>query len=226
MALSAALAGLPRALAERGWLDPAAAAETDLTVDTFNGLVAFITPGDDEYSVAQGVSTQDPGGIAAGASPKLIDLLDRFLAAPFVTDSNRSTIPASGGVAQLLNNVATQVNPAAAHGVFPSSFARLSFTEKSDVFRRLQSDPAFEGTPIRWLATLLPGVVALVAFSDAPVLKDGKVTKTPLGWRLAGYRGVTDGTKEFKGYYRGHRAATDAHRYVRHRHGRRSGGRA
>jgi hypothetical protein len=219
--LAAALAGLPRALAERGWLDEAAAAEPDLTRDTFNGLVAFITPGNDEYSIAQGVSMEGPGGIAAGATPASIDVLDDFVGAPFVGGSTGTTIPVSGGVAQLLNNAALQVNPAASRGAFASPFARLAFEEKGEVFRRLQSDPTLAGSPAGLLAALLPGLIAGVALSDAPVLEGGKTTATPLGWAITGYRGVTDGTKELKGYYRGHRAARDAHRYVLNRHRRR-----
>ena len=55
------------------------AAELDLTRDTLNGLVAFVTPGDDPYSVAQGVATTGPGGIAAGATDAMIETLDRVV---------------------------------------------------------------------------------------------------------------------------------------------------
>jgi hypothetical protein len=221
VALSAALAGLPRALAERGWLDEAAAIELDLTRDTINGLVAFIAPGDDEYSVAQGVSTNGPGGIAAGTTGAMIEALDGFVPAPLVGGSTGITLPASAAVAQLLNAYAAQVNPAASRGVFLSPFARLSFAEKGEVFRRLESDPAFAGTPVGYLAAVLPAFVAIVAFSDAPVLQDGELTARPLGWRLSSYRGPSDGWNELKGYYGGRRRATNAHRFVRHRHPRR-----
>lgn len=222
-ALGAALVALPQALAEQGWLDEAAAAELDLTRDTFNGLVAFVTPGDDEYSLAQGVATGGPGGIAAGATPAMIEALDDYVPFPLVGGSTGTTVPASGGVAQLLNSYATQVNPGAARGGFVSPFAGLSFEEKGEVFRRLQTEPAFEGTPIGYVAAVLPTLVALVAMSDAPVLEDGELTETPLGWRLAGYGGVSDGWDELKGYWGGRRRAANAHRFVRHRHRRRRG---
>ena len=45
-----------------------------------NGLLAFVVPGSDPYSVAQGHSTADPGGVDAGVLPALIGGLD--LASP------------------------------------------------------------------------------------------------------------------------------------------------
>ena len=42
-------------------LEDDATAAPDLVVDTFNGLVAFVVPGPDAYSVAQGESTTEPG---------------------------------------------------------------------------------------------------------------------------------------------------------------------
>ncbi len=221
LTLSAALAALPAGLAKRGWIDEAAAAEPDLTRDTINGLVAFITPGDDEYSVAQGVSTKGPGGIAAGATGPIIETLDRAVPAPLVGGSTGATLPASGGVAQLLNNYATQVNPAASRGGFISPFARLSFEEKGEVFRRFESDPAWEGSAIRNLSGLLPAFPAFITFSEAPVFEDGTLTEEPLGWRITGYGGRSDGWDELKGYYGGRRRAKKAHRFVRHRHRRR-----
>src|SRR5437764_14533844 len=51
----------------RGWLDVAQAAP-DITHDTVNGLFAFVLPGSDAYSIAQGMSTADEGGVDAGAT--------------------------------------------------------------------------------------------------------------------------------------------------------------
>ena len=224
-AVAAALIALPQALAERGWLDEAAAAEPDLTRDTINGLVAFVTPGDDEYSLAQGVSTKGPGGIAAGATDPIIETLDRAVPAPLVGGSTGTTLPASGAVAQLLNNYATEVNPAASHGGFASPFARLSFQEKGEVFRRFEADPKWDDSSIRNLSGLLPAFPAFITFSEAPAFEGGELTERPLGWKISGYGGRSDGWNEFKGYYGGRRKARNAHRYVRHRHRRRKGAR-
>lgn len=219
--LCAALAGLPQALAGRGWLDVATASELDLTRDTINALVAFGMPGNDEYSVAQGVWTDGPGGIAAGATEAIIGTFDRAVPAPLVGGPSGTTLPASGGVAQLLNTYAVQVSPAASRGGFASPFARLSFEEKGEVFRRFESDPAWEDTAVRNLASVLPSAPAFLGFSEAGVFKDGKLTGTPVGWAISGYGGRSDGWDEFKGYWGGRRAAANAHRFVRHRHRRR-----
>ena len=65
---AAALADLPRALRFQGWLEDAYAAQPNLVKQTMNGLVAFIVPGRDRYSVAQGTKSRTPGGIEAGAT--------------------------------------------------------------------------------------------------------------------------------------------------------------
>ena len=48
-------------LGTRGWLEAAQSTSPDLVHDTFNGLLAFVVPGPDEYSVSQGVSTSGTG---------------------------------------------------------------------------------------------------------------------------------------------------------------------
>src|SRR3954469_24060540 len=100
----AAFAGfdLVALLDRQGLLATARAASPDLTVDTLSGLVAFIVPGDDEYSVAQGEKAGGPGGIAAGGVEALIAGLDRYV--PVTTLGGDQSLPASGGVATLLNN--------------------------------------------------------------------------------------------------------------------------
>ena len=41
-----------------------------LSLDTMNGLVAFVVPGPDAYSVAQGAADLTPGGVAAARAPR------------------------------------------------------------------------------------------------------------------------------------------------------------
>jgi hypothetical protein len=53
-----------------------------LAADTLNGFVAFILPGNDAYSQAQGTPRSEPGGIAAGGTSFLINNFDRFLPLP------------------------------------------------------------------------------------------------------------------------------------------------
>src|SRR3954454_8201780 len=65
-------------LDRQGLLATAQAQSADLTVDTLSGLVAFIFPGNDEYSVAQGEKANGPDGIPAGGVEALIAGLDRY----------------------------------------------------------------------------------------------------------------------------------------------------
>src|SRR5690349_848272 len=47
------------------FIEAAQAASIDLVHDTLNGLLAFVVPGPDAYSVGQGVTTTDLGGVDA-----------------------------------------------------------------------------------------------------------------------------------------------------------------
>jgi hypothetical protein len=180
-----ALAGFAAQLPTR-WLDAARATalKPDLVHDTINGLVAFIVPGPDAYSKAQGETTSSPGGIAAGTTQALIDTIDLFL---------KATPPFSATVAALLNGQAEQLSPRGSK--FQSAFANLSFQQKGEVFRRLESltDPA--AGSIRFLAGNLPGLVAFLAYSDPKV-----------GWKLSHYSGTADGRRELKGYFQGRKS--------------------
>lgn len=53
-----------------------------LSKDTINGLVAFVVPGTDLYSVAQGVADTRPGGISAAGSSFMLNALDNFYPVP------------------------------------------------------------------------------------------------------------------------------------------------
>jgi hypothetical protein len=192
---------LPGFVGEHGWLRRAEAADLELVRETVGGLIAFIVPGPDAYSVAQGVSTAEPGGIDAGITDMLITLLDQS------QPVSAGAPPLSAVVATVLNGVAQAVNPGA-RGAFRSPFARLSFGEKVAVFAYLESDPSTEGTPLRPLAGFLPVAVAFAVYSEGavdPALAGP--TRRPIGWRLSEYDGIADGRPEFKGYYQDRRRA-------------------
>jgi hypothetical protein len=195
----------------QGLLPAAQAQSADLTFDTLSGLVAFVVPGNDPYSIAQGQRANGPGGIAAGATEALIAGLDRYV--PLTTVGGSASLPASGGVATLLNEYALRVNPAATGGGFPSPFARLSFSEKAKVFEMFEGDPTLEATEVRFVAGILPGFVAFVAFSETGVRQPGhKLSSRPVGWGIAKYGGPAEGHPELRGYYRGHRSAAKPRR--------------
>jgi hypothetical protein len=54
----------------------------DLTRDTFNGLAAFVVPGRDAYSRAQGTPRAGPGAIGAGTPDRLLATFDHLLPLP------------------------------------------------------------------------------------------------------------------------------------------------
>jgi hypothetical protein len=165
-----------------------------------NGLVAFVVPGRDRYSRAQGTKTKTPGGIEAGTTPVLIRTLDRFLPGP---------LPLSATAATILNGYATQVDPTSRQGTFASPFANLSVAEKARVFQTVEALQVESAGSIRFLVGNLPDLVAFLAFSEAGVydVKRRRVRRRPVGWRLTRYAGVADGRNEFKGYWQGRKAA-------------------
>jgi hypothetical protein len=210
--LAAFLAQLPGVLAAKGWLEDAHAQSGDVVVETLSGLVAFILPGDDPYSEAQGTKTDEPGGIAAGTVPVFIRNLDAFVPVA-IPGAGTTTLPASGGVAMLLNRYAVDVNPGAGGALSP--FAQLTFDEKAEVFKRFESDPAWDDSEFKFVSGILPGFVGFLAWSEAGVIdpETRKPEKRPVGWKLSKFDGPAEGHPEFRGYYRGHRSA----RKSRHR---------
>ncbi|TMK63993.1 MAG: hypothetical protein E6G53_09665 [Actinobacteria bacterium] len=204
----AVLAQIPGFLARKGWLDDALAAETDLTRDTISALVAFVVPGPDAYSVAQGQRSSTPGGIDAHGPDAVIELLDRF-----VGTSEGPTLPSSGGVATLLNGYALQVNPAAVSGAFLSPFARLSFAEKVQVFEMFEAET--EGSELRFVSGILIGAVGFLSFTEYGVFDPDtrELTGTPVGWRITGYDGVAEGRNDLVGYWQGRRQVHTSRRY-------------
>jgi hypothetical protein len=191
---AAALAPLPRVAERYGLLSTASAAADDVAVDTLRGLVAYIVPGDDVYSRAQGQSTGRPGGIAAGAAEGL-----------------RATLDVSGaGVADaavaILNRAAGAVHPGGGTGTFASQFAALAFARKDDVFTQLGGS---SDSTLRSLAGILPAIVAFLSYSEVAVLdpRTRGLRGKPVGWELTGYTGVADIRDEFRGYLGGRRSA-------------------
>jgi hypothetical protein len=184
---AAVLDRLPHALRLQGWLEDAHAATPNVVEQTMNGLVAFIVPGRDRYSQAQGTKTKAPGGIEAGATPALIHTLDRFLPGP---------LPLSATAATILNEFAAQAAPVnRGFHPFASPFANLSTAQKAKVFQAVESLQAESAGSIRFLVGNLPDLVAFIAYGR------------PLGKRLTKYAGIADGRKELKGYWQGRKVA-------------------
>jgi hypothetical protein len=191
-AATAALIQAQPLLKGRGWLAAAEAAAPDLTHDTFNGLLAFVAPGSDAYSIAQGVSTAERGGVDANATEVLIATIDESL--PFIPSF-------SAQVAAILNSLATIVNPSPAV-TFVSPFANLSFAEKAGVFQIMDATAG-----LQQLGGILPPFAAFFTYSDAGTFDPTtrSLTGEPLGWTLSHYQGVADGRDELLGYFPGPR---------------------
>jgi hypothetical protein len=193
--LTSAAAALAASPAFTELLRTVQASTPDLVHDTYSGLLAFIVPGPDAYSVAQGLSTPEAGGIDTGVLDILITVIDE--SAPYLPQF-------SAILAGILNNLAQAVNPAAA-GPFSSPFANLSFPEKVAVFQIMDGTEA-----LKYLAGVLPAIVAFLCYSDAAVLDPATRTLTgqPVGWTISNYSGVADGRAEFRGYF-GNRRTED-----------------
>jgi hypothetical protein len=213
LGLAAVLAQLPGVLAARGWLEDALAQGEDVVVETLSAFVAFILPGDDDYSAAQGTTTKEPGGIAAGTVPVFIRNLDAFVPVA-VPGLGTTTLPASGGVAMLLNRYALEVNPAAGEGGAVSPFARLTFEEKAQAMKLFEADSAWDDTEFKFVSGILPGFVGFLAWSEAGVIDPNtrKPKSRPVGWKLAKFDGPAEGHPEFRGYFRGHKSAKRSRR--------------
>jgi hypothetical protein len=193
LALAGALAPLPRAAERLGLVGAASAATDEVVRDTLNGLVAYAVPGPDRYSVAQGESSSEPGGVDAGGGEGLRATLQ--VLGPGILDA----------AVNVLNSVAGAVAPGAAAGGFSAPFAELSSADKTRVLALLA---ASDDDSLQTLAGSLPALAAFVSYSEQGVLDaGGELTGVPVGWRISGYRGVADGRAEHRGYYRGRRAA-------------------
>ncbi|MGW7555735.1 hypothetical protein [Streptomyces rimosus] len=134
-------------------------------------------------------------------------------------------IPLSLVAAVLLGLLAAQVNPAATGGPFLSPFSRLSYRDKARAFELLEhtdSDlvallDAHLPQPLRgsvsgllkYLGSGLLSLVAFGCFTEHAVWDAARrdITALPVGWRLTGYDGRTDGLDDLKGYYQGRKEA-------------------
>lgn len=162
-------------------------ADDPIVLDTLEGLLAFVVPGPDAHSVAQGMTSLTVGGVGLGIAGLLAATIDQTT--PFVPHF-------SATVAATLNALASVVNPTAPPA-FVSVFARLSFAEKAAVFQIMDGNEA-----LKLLGGVLPPFVAFFCYSEAAAFNPAtrKLTGQPVAWQLSNYQGVADGRDEFRGY--------------------------
>lgn len=224
-AAAAGLVALPELLARRGFYNEALAQDPDVVAATYAALAAFWWPGDDEYSVAQGESTDGPGGVAARAGHHLAAALDLFVPAPDDLGPNDMTVPLSQAIAVSLNTVALTVNPLAAAGTLVAPYANLAYADKAEVWRVLEEDtqnldsssfpPPFANAlgVLQFVFGVVPGFVLFFGFAEVDVFDPAtrSLTARPVGWDHAQYaveHGTTlpEGWDDFLGYYEGRTA--------------------
>jgi len=195
--LGAAAAAVATSSSFASWMARAQSSTPDLIADTYNGLLAFIVPGPDSYSVEQSVSPSEPGGLAAGVADLLIVTVDESV--PYAP-------PFSAVVAALLNQLAEAVHPNGS-GNFPAPFSNLLYPEKVAVLQIMDRTDA-----LKPLSGILPAIVAFLCFSDAGTFDRATrtITAQPVGWDISNYSGVADGRAEFRGYFRNRQSASDS----------------
>jgi hypothetical protein len=209
--------GTPRV--EAGALDARA---TDFLIEALDNFVPFPQEMADPVAAALTTALSDLGvelpDSLLGLLPLPVETLDDALGELLANDE---TLPLSLVVALLLNLVATQVNPLAVSGAFLSPFARLSFAEKGAAFALLEGPDA---DLVAALDTQLPqplrasvsGILrfvggallefpAFASYNEWAVFDPARkrLRATPVGWRLTGYDGVSDGWDDLIGYYQG-----------------------
>lgn len=135
-----------------------------LTRDTLDGFIAFIVPGDDDYSRAQGTPRDDAGGIAVGGTDFLIESLDRF--PPFSIDEAR---PAASALVSALAALPLPLPGHLLGGILGPSLQAIDQLEDAVLFL-VENDPA---APLSLPVALLLNYVATVvnpAALDGPML--------------------------------------------------------
>jgi hypothetical protein len=95
------------------------------------------------------------------------------------------------------------------------------------VFKRFEADAAAADTELRFVAGILPGFAAFLAFSEAGVFDPATrgVTQRAVGWEVASYGGPAEGHREHLGYWKGNKKAIQSSGYARRRRRQRAAAR-
>lgn len=182
---------------------PQGARAASIVDDTYNGLAAFVVPGNDRFSRQQGVTRPGPGGVAAQSARVVIETLDS--AVPVPVGRPEPALPGSLVLALLLKGHALAVNPLAAVGPFSSPFANLKFSQKRTALQLLDDSPLLKEAFLEFAPNALPTLAAFGAYGERAVYdrRTKALSGRPLGWDLSRYGGVSDGWPEFIGYFNG-----------------------
>jgi hypothetical protein len=133
-----------------------------LTRDTLNGFIAFVVPGNDEYSRAQGTPRDEAGGIAAGGTEFLVESLDRF--PPFSIEAAR---PAASALITALGNLPMPMPGRMLGGILGPPVETIGLLEDAVLFL-VENDPAAPlSLPVALLLNYVATVVSPSAFDGA-----------------------------------------------------------
>lgn len=186
-----------------------AAVVSTVGTEALTGLLAYAVPGNDAYSRQQGVWVNAPG--AADPSQRLTRVLAGTLdAAPNISIPGVAvTLPGGAAIAAWIDLTALAVSPPSRPGPFGSPFANLSWERKARVLKSMETNRAYRGTPLCWVANQLSLLAAFTAFGEGGVRvgRTSQLTAEPVGWQITGWTGPRNGAPERRGYYRGRTAA-------------------
>ncbi|HST82261.1 MAG TPA: hypothetical protein VLL08_11045 [Kineosporiaceae bacterium] len=206
------LLGAPAAAALIAWSTPTAAgaADDDYLAQAFKALAAYVVPGSDEYSKQQRLTTQRPGGVAAGTDVMLEETYDKAIAVG-IAPLFEVNLPGAAGVALLLD-VFTRVRyPEQPSGPFQHPFANLGHSQKALVLADLDTEQLLEDSPIGYAFGTIITLTAFGCYGERGVYNpQTRVLRgRPVGWDLAQYDGVSDGWPELRGYWGGRTSVPD-----------------
>lgn len=128
------------------WLRPQL---RNLAIETYEGLAAFVAPGDDRFSALQHQRLPGPGGVAAGAGRFTLDTIDGYLPVP-----DRIWIPTMLRSTRVLGDLPTRL---------PDEFRRVGLGDAQRLDRALEIVIENDETlPAAIVAALLLNVTATI----------------------------------------------------------------
>jgi hypothetical protein len=184
-----------------GMPQQASAALPRFVEDAFDGLAAFVLPGNDAFSRQQGKTYPGPGAVAAAGGLVVRETLDRAI--PLQLGELPIPAPGALGYALIMQSVAVSVAPLAIVGRFAHAFANLSWLQKREVLNRIDGLPGLGGSVIGYSGNALSTLAGLGAYSERAVYDRAtkRLSGRPVSWDCSGYGGRSDGWPEFKGYF-------------------------
>ena len=183
----------------------------DYTTQAFKALAAYVVPGDDPYSVQQGLTRPGPGGVAAGADRMLRATYDGAIGIG-VAPAFQINAPGALGVALVMELFArSRYFWESYSGPYENGFANLRHPLKAQVLGDLDQNVLLDGSPLAYAFGTLITLAAFGSYGEIAVWDPAtrRLTGRPVGWDLAQYDGVSDGWPELRGYWKGRTSVSD-----------------